>query len=328
MIRRLSLAIASTLAAQAAPVLTDLVITDVSPSAFRVVWHASEASEPSVEVFTDAGGTIPAATAVKESYAGIDEYSQVLLSNAGIMVVEVRGLDPGTTYHVRATATSLANAAGTAAPMTSVVTASSIAPMALAAPFTAVTNPVLRFSCLSPDGRDAADTGLLLAEVSGARSPISQAVTSDSTVYLETGNLISNTTGHTLPVTGEESLTLKFYRGLGVVETFEFFMPAGDQLATVEDPRLTAEPLVAPEIRTVPGTDGVARVFVEFPVTPGDFYRVEVSDNLGPTAWTRVGNPVRSSDTRLFWEDSGLSGTPEPPADSSRRFYRAVPFVP
>ncbi len=325
-IRQLPLAIATALAAQAAPVLTDAVLTDVSPCAFKVLWHSNQSAAPSVQIFTDAAGTVPAAGATAEIYAGLDDYTQVLLSDAGIMSVDVRGLAANTVYHVRATSTSLANSSVAATSLLSVRTAAASLPFTAASPFAAVVNPVLRFDCLSPDGRQSAETGLLVAQVSGARTPVSQAVTSDTTVYLETANLISSTTGMTLPLLGNETLTLKFYRGLGLIETFNFFMPVGDHLATVEDPRLTSSPLIATEIRPVKGSDGVARVFLEFPVTPGAYYNVESSPALG--SWSEVERGLRSTDARLFWEDSGLREVLPAPADSASRFYRLVPYTP
>lgn len=328
MIRPLLLLVAATLVARSAPVLTDAVITDVTSVACRVVWQADEAADPSAAVFTDAAGTLPAAGVTLEPYPGLNEYDRILLANVGIMVMEIRGLSAGTTYHVRATSTSQADAGTASTPLLPVTTASGIAPFAILPPFTAVANPVLRFNCLSADGRQAAETGLLLAMVGGARAPVSQAVTDDNTVYLETANLISSATGYTLEVNGGEPLTLKFYQGLGRVESHEFFMPAGEQLATVEDPRLTAGPLDATVIRQAAGSDGVSRVFIEFPVTPGEFYRIESSETLAAPGWTQAGSAVLSHDARLFWEDSGLAGTPAPPADTPRRFYRAVPVAP
>ena len=325
-IRQLSIALATAIVAQAAPVLTDAVLTDVSPCAFKVVWQSSGPAAPSVQVFTDALGTIPAAAAITQIYAGLDDYTQVLLSNAGIMSVDVRGLAPDTVFYVRATSTALADSSVASTALLSVRTAVASSPFTSAAPFAAVTNPVLRFNCLSPDGRHAAETGLLLAQVSGARTPVVQAVTDDTTVFLEAANLISSATGRTLPVLGNETLTLKFYRGLGQVETFNFFMPVGDQLATVEDPRLTSAPLTATEIQPVAGSDGVARVFLEFPVTPGNYYNVESSPTLG--SWTEMERGLRSTDARLFWEDSGLREILPAPADSRLRFYRLVPYTP
>jgi hypothetical protein len=327
-IRTIPILVVSALVARAAPVLSDAVITDVSSVACRIVWQANEAANPSAAVFTNAAGTVPTPGAELEAYPGLNEYDRILLANAGIMMVEIRGLGPGTNYYVRGTSTSQADSGTASTPLLPVTTASGIAPFTVAAPFTAVANPVLRFNCLSSDGRQSAETGLLLAMVAGARTPVSQAVTDDSTVYLEMANLVSSATGVTLAVSGGETVTLKFLQGLGKVESHDFFMPAGEQLATVEDPRLTAGPLESTIIRPSSGSDGVARVFVEFPVTPGEFYKIETSESLAPASWTRAGATVRSNDARLFWEDSGIAGTPSPPADTPRRFYRAVPLTP
>lgn len=312
----------------AAPTISHAVVTDVSPRAFRVIWQTNEAAEPSLEVFADAGGSTPAVGATVMLYPDIDDYRKVILSNTGIMIAEVTGLAPDTLHYARPSSRSFATNTSSQGPMLQVRTAKMSLATFASPPFHSLANPVIRFQCLSEDGALDAETGVLVAEIPGAGSPLSQTVTTSGEVFIDTGNLISAANGMTMPVTPGGPLTFRFYRGLGKVETVSLFMPSGDQLATAQDPYLIPGALGSPVAKAITGSEGTARVMIEFPVVPGTFYNIECSESLVAESWTVVATGLRAEDGRLFWEDNGLSGTPVPPKDAPRRFYRAVPFTP
>jgi len=97
-------------------------VTDVTPSGFSVLWHASEASNPRVEVFLDAAATqeitgqvemipFPLQGAVS-GLSGRYEQAQSRLAlqqtakQKGLNKIRVRGLDPETEYFIKVFADS------------------------------------------------------------------------------------------------------------------------------------------------------------------------------------------------------------------------------
>ncbi len=106
----------------AAITLSHVQVTDVTPSGFSIVWHASEASTPKVEIYLDAGATqdisdqaetIPyplqaassgASTAYEQTQSRLA--LQQTAQQKGLNKIQVRGLDPETEYFVRVTALS------------------------------------------------------------------------------------------------------------------------------------------------------------------------------------------------------------------------------
>ncbi len=72
-----------------------LVVTDVTPVKFSVVWASSEAATCWVNVFLDADGTMPYAEAKIESESADHPPAEEL----GVMKVRVGGLKPDTLYY-------------------------------------------------------------------------------------------------------------------------------------------------------------------------------------------------------------------------------------
>ncbi len=316
------------LAAPAPP--SDLTVTDVSPKAFRAVWHSDPETVPEIQVFSNAAGTIPVGGLVLTPFplAVGNDLLRIESSGRGLLSIDVSGLAPDTTYYFRARSRSLIDDSSTAGSLQAVKTARQAGLVKNAAPFAAFANPVVRFKGVTEDGAEADVSSLILASVPGVRSPVTAAVDVGPSVWLDLNNLISDSTGTALPVSGSEPLTLRIMRGRGRVETFHFFAPAGDASAAASDPQLTPTPLTAAVVRAHSRGTGAARVFMEFPVTPGAYYDVEFSETLAPSGWTVADSRLRSDNGRLFWEDNGFSGTPAPPKDTPKRFYRIVPFSP
>ena len=307
--------------------ISDVTVSDVSTCACRLIWQTDRPATPSLAVFTDSGGTVPAAGVTITNYPGFgtDQLAPVTASDFGLMSVEITGLLPNTFYYVRGTSTALDDSSTASTALIAIHTAAQLAPLSGGASPTPITNPVLRFNCLDESGDFTAVSGALTVSINGSRTAVSGFVNGHATVYLDLGNLISDTTGRTLPVLGGEPMTLKFHRGLGQVDVFQMFAPGTDGLATVRDPRLTPAAITSPVVRPFPGTaKGPARVFIEFPAIPGVAYQLETSETLRTGEWEKIDGFV-ADENRYFFEDNGRAETPAPPSATPRRFYRLIP---
>lgn len=302
----------------------DLAVTDVSAKAFNAVWHSTPETEPEIQVFSDAAGSVPVTGLAITAFplAKGDNLIPVESSQRGLLSIGVAGLAPDTTYHFRVGSRSLVDSSSTVGPLRAVRTARQTGLVRTTAPFTAFANPVLAFQGVTADGNLIDVSAIVLASVPGVRSPVSAVVGLGEDIWLDLNNLISDADGGGMPVAGSEALTLRVLRGFGKVETFRFFAPAGESLAAVADPWLTAETLRGPVIVPRPSATGAARVFMEFPVAKGRFYQIERATSLVNPVWQSAGRSVQAAGSRLFWEDNGLAGTDPPPAAAARMFYR------
>jgi len=306
---------------QAAPVLSGLRVTDVTPGSLRVVWQSNEAANPGLEVFTNPAGTIPATGVTISAYRefGADPFPANLARDSGIMSMHVSGLDPDTTFYLRASSTSLANSSITTAPLQTVLTAVGVR-RALSSPSpTPLANPILRFQCLTRSGERAATGSLLVVQVAGAHSPVTTLVGGIADTYVDFNNLFSATTRETLSLAGFEPVSLTLYHGFGQTESFSFFAPVGDGTATAMDPCLTSGPITAPVIAPHRGPNGITRVFMEFPAQVGIPYVIQSGETLGSWIDVHAAAPLTP---RLFWEDNALVEDHPAPGTVPVRFYR------
>jgi hypothetical protein len=101
----------------AAPAIHSVQITDVTPLGFSVVWQTSEAAEPGIEIFADAGATVEITSVFEVTpfplYGGdaaaLSDYEQqgyrsdlqALSRSQGVMRLRAHGGVPDTTYFVR-----------------------------------------------------------------------------------------------------------------------------------------------------------------------------------------------------------------------------------
>ncbi len=310
----------------AAPVISHLTVADVSPVAVRVVWQTDVASEPDLAVFSNAAGTIPVAGAVIKPFGALadDEAAATAAKTLGVHSVDVTGLQADTLYYLRAKSTARSDGSVTQSALIPVRTAKGLTLASFTEALAPVTNPVLRFDCLSEDASDAGGV-LLVARIQGARSALSAFPRGSKTARLNLNNLISDATGNTMRVEGYEPLVLELHRGFGKVEVYRFHTPAGDGSGSEADPFLTGGPLTAPAIRARSGGVGASRVFMEFPVAPGGIYRVEASSTLGGGSWQELVPGILASGNRLFWEDNGTTTSEPSPSGTPRRFYRLAP---
>ncbi len=102
---------------RAALTMDNVYVTDVTPSAFSVLWQTSESASPDIRIYNDAGGTTDLTSQFELTSfplaAGdptiISEYNQdqhmmafrTMLQSKGVMKIRVEGLQPGTTYFYR-----------------------------------------------------------------------------------------------------------------------------------------------------------------------------------------------------------------------------------
>jgi hypothetical protein len=304
---------------QAAPRLSDVRICDVTSKAARIVAHVNEPAVPDLKVFTDAAGTVLATGVEIISFPGFDDPGKSYAISRGLAYMEVRNLNPGTSYFLRLQVSSIEDNSEGRSNLLPVKTAIALTPFLAGAVKTHLANPVLQFHCVDAEGGGPADGSVLLAEIPGARAPISVSVLGQTDSYLETGNLVSQGTGQSLAFTGNAPLTLSLYRGNDDLVVYRLYTPSTRNLAELVVPRLTVGPLDQPVIRI---SQGASQIFLEFPAEDGKLYRLESSDTLQTDTWEVAGGAQRTEGGRLFWSDYPGALLAPAPADTPRRFYR------
>jgi hypothetical protein len=189
----------------------NLVVTDVTPMQFCVVWGTQEPATAWVSVFIDPEGTKPWTGVVVKSESSEHPHAEGL----GVMKVSVVGLQPDTEYFFRTQTTLKRNNAVYESPMSQVKTekASVI-----------VRNDVL-VQKVNGGETDPAPGMLVIASVEGASYPITGWVgdnVPDEWAAIDTNNFYSSETHVNLELRGGELIKVKVFGGfLGSVETEE-----------------------------------------------------------------------------------------------------------
>ncbi|MFA5905422.1 MAG: hypothetical protein WC836_15935 [Desulfobacula sp.] len=227
------------------PVITDMMITDVSTRSFSVIWSASEGGKPAILVFNDAEGLFPV-TGIQTTLQPLKNGNlsiQTLAEDIGVMKVEVTGLLPDTIYYFKTITTSKSSGNITAYPETgplSFVTTQSFTTRTVfgsdEVPFS---NDLIVMDCYLPDGVSPAQGTLLVAEVSKGSYPISEFV-GDSLpspgACLDLNNIFSATTHRNMQLLGGESLTLTQVMGVHGMKSKSYTIPFNNQLAQIKPP--------------------------------------------------------------------------------------------
>lgn len=183
-------------------------VTDVTPSAFSLVWVASQGASCSANVYADPDGQV--------SITGLniipDSANHPPAEQNGVMKVNVSGnsLAPGTTYYFQTVTiapggTVLEPATG---PLPSVRTEVSSS---------VVKNDLLAHKILKSDKSTAAEGALLVAEVEGGSYPITGWVGSGAPVpwvLVDLSNIYSKTSHRNLELSGGEAITLESVGGV------------------------------------------------------------------------------------------------------------------
>ena len=92
--------------AQAEIILSNVTITDVTPSSFSVLWHADTLSDPRIDIFTDAEGSNNVTSQFEVVTFPLQSVEPQLgfvqtLREKGLMKLQIRGLQPANNYYLR-----------------------------------------------------------------------------------------------------------------------------------------------------------------------------------------------------------------------------------
>ncbi|UCD80396.1 MAG: fibronectin type III domain-containing protein [Desulfobacterales bacterium] len=200
---------------QAFVIEDSLMVTDVTPVKFSVVWATSEPATAWVNVFLDADGTIPCAEAKVESESAEHPPAEEL----GVMKVQVGGLQPDTDYYFQIVSVSKTGNITYVSPS--------------AAPFSPdhrvrtekasriVRNDVLVHK-VSDSGDEPSAGMLVIASVAGASYPVSGWVgqgVPDRWAPIDANNFYDMQNHVNLELVGGEKINLTLFGGLlGFVE--------------------------------------------------------------------------------------------------------------
>ena len=187
------------------PVVSQLLVTDVSPLSFSVVWIASEPSSCTLHVFDQHKRELGRLQIISESA------SHPPAEDLGVMKVRVSGLKPHTTYYIQTETTSKINGKATIYPVEPIIiqTEKTTFP---------VNNGVL-VQKIYFRNRVAGNGSLLILSVTGCSHPVSGWVggsTRPPSPYalIDLNNLYSSLTNKTFQVIGGEKMTVLGYGGL------------------------------------------------------------------------------------------------------------------
>ncbi len=188
-----------------------LVVTDVTPVQFSVVWATSEPAWGSLDVFLDQEGTIPFIEAVVISESAEHPPAE----DIGVMKVRVVGLKPDTEFFFQAKSTAKNDNAVYLSPIKRVKTEKSSI---------IVRNDVLAQKVGIGENKPAFGT-LVVASVDEASYPVSGWVgdgVPDQWGAIDTNNFYDRETHVNLELEGGEVINLMLFGGsLGSVETQE-----------------------------------------------------------------------------------------------------------
>lgn len=232
--------------AWAVPDTTALIVADVTPSSFAVVWTTDVPAYPTVEVYADQSMTTTinsdvVITPMPDASAEVAEAAR----NKGIMKVRVAGLLPGTTYYVRTvTADPVDPLSVGYSALRHVTTAVASVPYIVApdGALGGLNNDILSFPVhVRPSDRDQNGRmgDLAIIEIPGSPYPLSSFVGAggvNSEALLDLNNVYGEN-GRSLPVNGGEKGLIKVYRG-AALETLRHYrkVAANSQSVEVQEP--------------------------------------------------------------------------------------------
>jgi len=233
----------------ATPEVSNVLVTDVTPVSFSVIWSSSEACTSNVNIFMDEEGNEPATgvTIVSQPVKNGEMSIAIAAEGNGVMKVFVGGLEQDTTYYYQTVTTSKSSGHITyhpeSAPMIQVTTASRASRTEVNAnlevPFT---NDLILQDCYLPDGVTPAHGSLIVAYAEGAYYPVSNFMgdgVASPQCYVDLNNLFDPLTLENKPLYGGEWLLLTRFMGLNGIEMAPFEIPVNDQLAEMKPPQAT-----------------------------------------------------------------------------------------
>jgi hypothetical protein len=232
------------------PEVSDVLVTDVSTHSFSVIWKASEASVPGLQVYADEQGLVPVADvalALQPVTSG-DETIQEQAEDNGVMKVTATALVPGMVYYFQTFTTSKKSSSETVyfpadPPFLPVTTEMRVTRTEISEdivlPFT---NDLIRFDCFLPEGTLPATGTLLVAEVAGGSYPVSGFVGDGVPLpyaYVDLNNLFDSLSNESMSLKGGEQLTLTQFMGIDGMETVVYSVPENLQLTELKEPSVS-----------------------------------------------------------------------------------------
>jgi len=207
------------------PVVSQLLVTDVSPRSFSVIWIASEPSTCTLRVFDQDKKELTGLEIISESA------SHPPAEDLGVMKVRVVGLKPDTSYYIKTETTPKANGKATIYPVDPMLvqTEKSTFP---------VNNRVLVQKIYYGKGVPG-NGSLLILSVAGCSHPVTGWVggsTRPPSPYalIDLNNLYSGLTHRTLQVIGGERMTVVGYGGTRGFDYYISKVPVPTQKTIVE----------------------------------------------------------------------------------------------
>lgn len=228
---------------QASPVIvTDITVTDVTPSSFSVLWNGDQSAIPSIRIFSDAdgsqeitGGLLITSHPLKGKHSSVREHAR----DNGALQVQVSGLTPLTTYYFQTVTISAASGEITLEP--TVPQFSSVATQDISVRTNIpdsteyfFTNDTILISTPLGDGSDASEGTIVAILVEGSDYPVSGLVGDGVTVpyaAMDGANVFDAQSHVNMPLNGGEQVSVTRFLGINGTETFSSYLLPPRQLA-------------------------------------------------------------------------------------------------
>jgi hypothetical protein len=228
------------------PEVSQVMVTDVTPVSFSVVWASSEPSTSTLKIFEDEAGTTVLDNVNLESQPTRNG-SAIIAQGAednGVIKIRISGLSPGTAYYYQTVTISKSGGEITtypdSPPMPSVTTESGYSrTMEVEGSEIPFTNDLVVFDCYHQDGTTPADGTLLVVEVDGGHYPLSGFVgdgVPSPQATIDLNNLFGEQSRKNSVLGGGEQLTLTRFMGIHGTESVVLFVPQNEHLGEMRYP--------------------------------------------------------------------------------------------
>ena len=207
---------------------TDLIVADVTPHSFTVIWRADVAATGDLNIFTDPFGVVTASNVtVTPQFTESDNAALATTAeDNGILRVRVSGLTPNTPYFYQTTtipkATGITERFPAAGPLPSVQTKTASFP---------VNNESVGLSVVQADSVSAATGAIGILTVNPGQFPVSYMVGDGfamDTATINLTNLYTDLDNRSRQVSGGESASLFIFGGLMGNSRMQLTIPTND----------------------------------------------------------------------------------------------------
>lgn len=228
------------------PVIDNMVVTDVTPTSFSVIWRASEASSPGLNVYSNEDGSASVVNIEIKAHPVYCGNQNIVLTaeNNGVMKMQVTGLSPDTTYYYQTITTSKSTddtvLYPASAPFPNLITPTNLIRSVLSGeiriPFT---NDTLIVESLLPDGITPADGTLVVVQLEDGLYPITSFVGDcipEPFSLIDLNNLFDTAYYETNRLNGDERIVITKFMGIYGLEIKEKYIPLNNNLAEIKEP--------------------------------------------------------------------------------------------